>query len=101
MIKLLDAVKQININNMALLDGVQSTLEERLDWLSDREPESYGMVYDAWSEKVDDLQEIIDSIEELKEETNKKKQKELIEEIQDNTSTYQLMHGGLSRLKVY
>lgn len=101
MIKLLDAVKMVNVSNMKLLDDIQITLETRLDWLSDREPESYGMVYDAWSDKVDDLQEIIDTIEELKEETNKKKQEELMEEIKDAVSTYQLMHGGLSRLKVY
>lgn len=101
MIKLLDAAKQINIDNMKLINDIQITLEERLDWLSDREPESCGVVYDAWSDKVDDLQEIIDTIEEFKDTNNRDKQSELIDEIQNNISMYQLMHGGLSRLKVY
>ena len=66
--KLLDAVKQLEFGNIGLVDRIQNALENRLDWLSDREPESSGMVYDAWSDKYDDLQEIIDYIEELKEE---------------------------------
>ena len=78
MIKLLDAINLININNLELINKIQMLLEQRLDWLSDREPESSGLTYDLWSDKFNDLQEILDYIEELKEETDTRKQKELL-----------------------
>ena len=98
--KLLDAIKEINVCNLSRIESIRCALEERIDWLNDREPESCGSVYDAWSEKVDELQDILDNIEELIEETDVDKKKELIEEIQSDIDMYQLMHGGLSRLKI-
>ena len=100
MLKLLDAVRQLNNNNISSLNNIKKTLESRLDWLSFREPESSGMVYDSWSEKVDDLQEIIDYIEELEDESDDEKIQDLIEDIKDSVSSYQSIHGGLSRLKI-
>ena len=95
------AIGQFNINNLELINKIQMLLEQRLDWLSDREPESSGLTYDLWSDKFNDLQEILDYIEELKEETDTRKQKELLEEIKNRIDEYQLVYGGLSRLKVY
>lgn len=37
------------------LSGVRATLEDRLDWLEDKEPESYGQVHDDWEDKYNDL----------------------------------------------
>lgn len=96
--KLLYAIKNVETQHRALLERIHTALELRMDWLNDREPESNGMVYDDWSEKVDDLQEILDCVESLLEETDSDTQTELIEEIQSLTDTYQAIHGGLSRL---
>lgn len=98
--KVLEAITILSTNNLTLLSKIQLALEERMDWLNDREPESSGMVYDAWSEKVDDLQEILDNIENLIDEKEVNAQQELIEEIQSNVDMYQAIHGGLSRLKL-
>ena len=98
--KLLDAVKELRIDNLSLMNRVYNTLENRLDWLSDREPESYGIVYDVWSEKYENLQEIIDIFEEFKDETDIEKKEDLIEEIQNGIENYQFTYGGLSRLKI-
>lgn len=98
--KLLDAIKNLRVDNLGYLKNIRIALEMRLDWLSFREPESDGMVHDEWSEKYDDLEEIFDLAEELEEEKDEEKMKDLIEEIQELTVTYQLIHGGLSRLKI-
>ena len=98
--KLLDAITQLSVNNLSNLGAIQTALEMRMDWLNDREPESSGIVYDTWSEKVDDLQEILDYIDNLKESTDLTEQEELIADIQDLVNSYQIIHGGLSRLKL-
>jgi hypothetical protein len=96
-LKLLDVIQLLSVDNLAILDKIQLSLEMRMDWLNDREPESYGLVHDEWDEKVDDLQEIMDYVDELKEETDIEKQKELIDDIKNSADTYQVMHGGLKR----
>ena len=68
--KLLEAINDLSVSNLTKLNDIQFTLEMRLDWLNDREPESCGMVYDEWQEKVDDLQEILDYIDSINKSIN-------------------------------
>lgn len=96
--KLLKAIEGLSLNNLAELDSIQTTLEMRMDWLNDREPESSGVVYDTWSDKVDDLQEILDYVDNLKEAEDDVEKLELIGDIQNLVDYYQAIHGGLSRL---
>lgn len=85
LIKDLDAITEND------LDDVETVLCERLDFLCDREPESYGMIRDNWEEKVDELEDIIALFDDDERNLN-----EIKERIQD----YQLIYGGLSRIKI-
>ena len=67
--------------------------EDRLDFENDREPESDGMIHDDWDERVSDLEDIIDQLGSCEDEDDLKN---IIEAIED----FQIVHGGLSRLKV-
>ena len=87
-------IKDLETFTMNDIDALTSCIQDRLDFEYDREPESDGMVYDAWSERTSDLEDIIGLLEECESETDFK---EAIEAISD----FQLIHGGLSRLNVY
>lgn len=75
------------------LDALQDTMQDRLDFEQDREPESDGMVRDNWENRVGDLEEIIDMIDSCETE-------EEFQEIIDAIDSFQAEYGGLSRLKV-
>ena len=74
-------------------DDLIMCFEDRLDFENDREPESDGMVHDDWDDRVSDLEDIIDQLGNCDDKTDFKK---AIESIED----FQMVHGGLSRLKV-
>lgn len=101
MFKLLDAVNNMEGGNVLMVARVKSAFEDRLDWLNDREPESDGVVYDAWEEKVNDLEDIIDLLDEAESEDDENVRKAIISNIIADVKVYQMIHGGLSRLKLY
>ena len=78
------------------LEDVEDLLDcmtERMMFEELREPESDGKVHDDWDERVDELQEIIDKLEECETEED-------FEEAIGAIDDYQIYYGGLSRLKV-
>ena len=84
------------------LSGVRATLEDRLDWLEDKEPESYGQVHDDWEDKYNDLQDILDELSELDDDEHDEDEKveDKWESVLESIKSYQLYHGGLSRLHI-
>jgi hypothetical protein len=116
-INLLDAVELLDSSNSNLLEEVIKTLEERLDWLADREPESDGIVYETWEEKYSEFEMVVEEfnncletiqgygdLDELEDENEKSDAvdeiESAIEEIKDLLNGFQDSFGGLSRLTV-
>ncbi len=103
-IKLLEAAK-MNIEEVTyeILSDVRSAIEDRLDWQKDREPESYGQVYDDWQDKCDDLEDILENLQELDDE-DEHDRKEIVDPkwkgVLDDIEYYQFNHGGLSRIVI-
>lgn len=96
--KLLYAIKTVDILNIELIQQIYECINERLIWLEFREPESDGIVHDNWEEKYDDLQDIKDNLENWINEDSKN-EKEL-EDIMESIQDYHYIYGGLSRLTV-
>lgn len=92
MAKLLKMVEELSAENMDLLYEIQSSIEARLDFLDDREPESDGEVHDTWEEKRDGIEELKDQIEEDIETIE-----EMVNDLKEKFNDYQTTYGGLSR----
>lgn len=95
---LLKTLNTISYNNVDDVASVKAAMEERLDFLDDREPESDGMVHDEWEEKHDLIEEIIESLESYEEEANE--MQEHWDAAVDMILEYQACYGGLSRIKI-
>ena len=96
LLKMLSNVVNDNDNFVSYIQRSREILEDRLDWLYDREPESDGMVHDEWQDKYDDLEEIIDMFDDFDTDQSISKWKEIASAI----ISYQNMYGGLSRIEI-
>ena len=83
-------IKDINRITVVDVPDLKQCLLERLDFEYGREPDSEGQRYDDWSDRVYELEEMTDLLED---ENNLS---EVIEMIKD----FQLIYGGLSRLQL-
>lgn len=83
-------IDEFTIND---LDALVDCFEDRYNFEQNREPESDGMVHDEWDDRVADLEEIMEALETCDDENDFK---EVIELIKD----FQIIHGGLSRIKI-
>ena len=86
-------IKDLHSFTMDDVEALTTCMQDRLDFEYGREPESYGMVHDDWDDRVADLEEIIGRFEDCETEDDFDEAIELIED-------FQMVHGGLSRLKV-
>ena len=104
-------VQSLNKNTITvpLLQLILKTLQSRLNWLEMREPDSTGVVYETWEEKFGELEECISIVEDAirhLEETNLSQEDllslydELSEEVVETIELYNVMWGGLTRLKI-
>lgn len=94
---LLKSLPGIDVGNTAMIDRVRQSLEDRLDWLQDREPEYDGEVHDDWEEKYDDLEGIIEMFDDLEENEDCG---EIWNDIRKEIYLYQNTHRGISRLHI-
>ena len=109
--KTIRALNYKNITESLLLD-FKKTLDNRLIWLQLREPESSGSVYETWEEKTSELEDCISIIEDTirtlsensldnnSEEDLLNLRTELADEIVETIELYNIMWGGLTRLKI-
>lgn len=97
--KLFDAIRNVSIDDTDMIERITDCIDERISWMEDREPESSGEVYDAWSEKYDDLSEIKDLLDQILTPGTEDAADLLYEAVAD-IETFHAVHGGLSRLKV-
>lgn len=116
LLKYLESIKteDINIQN---LERILASLRSRISTLEIQEPESSGVTYEKWEEKVEELDSIIqlisDHVEELKKliddsTTNNKDnsqaildlKEEIFEDLSDEVVGYQIWYGGLSRVDI-
>lgn len=96
---LLEAIRNITKNNII---QINQCIQSRLYWLEMREPESDGTVYEQWEEKYDEWTEIAEKSEEIigNLENNDYELQEAFDELTEMIEDFQLMHKGLSRLKI-
>ena len=94
---LLKSVPGIDVSNTAMIDRVRQSLEDRLDWLQDKEPEYDGEIHDNWEEKYDDLEEIIEMFDDLEENEDCV---EIWDNIRKEIYLYQNTYHGISRLHI-
>lgn len=102
--KLLEAARRdIKEVTYGMLYDIQSAIEDRLDWLDDREPESDGQVHDDWQDKRDDMEDILDKLQVLDDE-DEHDRNEIVDlkwkGVLDDIEYYQFNHKGLSRIVI-
>ena len=102
--KLLEAARRdIKEVTYGMLYDIQSAIEDRLDWLDDREPESDGQVHDDWQDKRDDMEDILDKLQVLDDE-DEHDRNEIVDPkwkgVLDDIEYYQFNHRGLSRIVI-
>jgi hypothetical protein len=102
--KLLEAARMdIGQVTYGILYDVQSAIEDRLDWLDDREPESDGQVHDDWQDKRDDLEDIAEKMQKLDDE-DEHDRNEIVDpewkSVLDDIDSYHSWHKGLSRIVI-
>lgn len=100
--KLLEAAKMdIKEVTYGVLYDIKDAIEDRLDWLDDREPDSDGQVHDDWEDKRDDLEDILEKLQELDDE-DEHDGNEIVDSkwkrVLNSINRYQSWHRGLSRI---
>lgn len=102
--KLLEAVEMLSVDNIneKIIHAICDCIQDRLFWLELREPESDGLVYETWEEKYEELSDILEIAENVRDEYKNKSDnlEDSIDDLQSQIDEYQLLYGGLSRLKV-
>lgn len=83
--------------NQTMLEDVLFLLQNKLDDLLEREPDTDGYRYEKWEERCSDLEAIVTLAEDLVNETDNEIRMQLHEEIKDQADIYQLIWGGLKR----
>ena len=99
--KLLEAIKQLDKLSIDEWHLLQNCLENRKDWLEEREPESSGETYDNWEMKFEDWSELCELCEEIISglKTGLDVSNE-IEYLSDDILSFHYTHKGLSRLRL-
>lgn len=116
LLKYLESIKteDVNVQN---LERILTSLRSRISTLEIQEPESSGITYEKWEEKVEELDSIIqlisDHLEELKKLTDDNTtnntdnsqaildlKEEILEDLSDEVIGYQIWYGGLSRVDI-
>lgn len=93
--RLLECVKNLSYKDLALLDNIYATIENRISWTEEREPEYDGVAHDEWDDKIESLNEMIECIDNIHEVID-----EAVTELKDLVTDYQYTYGGLSRIIV-
>jgi len=99
--KLLDVAVQLDTITIDEWYLLQKCLDDRRDWLEEREPESCGMTHDSWEERYEDWNDLCELCEEII--LLKKSDQDATEEMEDlcdNIYAFYYSYGGISRLKV-
>lgn len=99
-LSILSYVQILQENNLEDFKTVIDSIQDRLDWYDDREPDSYGTVHDNWEEKRDDTETLLEELQDLYDEIEDNPDnftKEVIAQIQELLKDYQAYTGGLSR----
>ena len=86
-------IKDIETFTLKDKDAIIDVINKRIQFEELREPDSNGMVYDNWLDRLTELEEIADVLDESETE---EKFFEALEMIED----FHYLYGGLSRIKV-
>lgn len=100
MANLLKTLPEIAANDEFMIMQVKSAMEDRLDFLEDREPEYDGEVHDLWDDKYSEISDIVDELEDYECSESAQEREALWNSIRSNIRSFQSMYGGLSRIKL-
>lgn len=99
-LSILSYVKFLKGKDLEEFQTVIESIQDRLDWLDDREPTSNGETYDNWQTKRDETETLLEDLQALYddlEEDPENYTQEVVEEIQELINEYQKYTGGLKR----
>lgn len=97
--RLLDAIKNLEPNDIDAIERILECLSERKEVIENSEPFDYGSYYNKWEEKLGDLQDIIEQVEELL-TISEKERRQKISIINRDIIVHQFTYGGLKRLSI-
>lgn len=98
--KILDAIKITKICNDEVIKDMIDVLNKRKDDIEINEPISDGSYHDKWEEKIDELEQIIEDLENVLMINDPEKRNDKLEQIRIDMTYYQFMYGGLKRLTI-
>lgn len=97
--KLLDAIKNLDVQNEEMINDILECLKEREEVIEASEPFDSGYYYEKWEDKLSDLQSIIEDVELLLTLTIEER-KDKIKFINKDIIFHQFTYGGLKRLTI-
>lgn len=99
--KLLDAVKNVTIDDKDILKRILSSLQDRVEDIENKEPFNYSdSYYNKWLEKLEELNSIVEDLEEILRIKRRVERQKLLNRVKINISYYQFQYGGLKRLVI-
>lgn len=99
-LSILSYVKFLKGKDLEEFQTVIESIQDRLDWLDDREPMSNGETYDNWQTKRDETETLLEYLQALYDDLEEDPEnftQEVVEEIQELINEYQKYTGGLKR----
>ena len=84
-------IKDLASINKDDIEDLKQCLLDRITFEELREPDSDGYTHDLWEERIDELSDMYDQLDE---------DEENLEDVKDSIRDFQLTYGGLSRLKL-
>ena len=98
--KLLDAIKTVSVDNIELIQDIIDVLNERRDIVEINEPMSDGAYYEKWEEKLSDLDNIIEELEDVIKNDDIDQKELSLKRARCDVIFHQFTYGGLKRLTI-
>ena len=96
--KLLDIIKELKVNDIQTLIQIKDALEQRRDDIEAKEPYNYGSQYAKWENKLCDINDIIEDMEDLITNHSAANKELKLKQIIVDIKVHQFTYGGLKRL---
>ena len=98
--KLLEAIRNVSIENVELINDILFALNERRTIVEINEPMSDGAYYEKWEEKLSDLDDIIEELEDALNNKDIEQKKRSLARAVGDIIFHQFTYGGLKRLTI-
>lgn len=96
--KLLDVINNIELCDNNVVNNMIEALSERRDNVEANEPLSDGSYYNKWEEKLSELNQLIEDLEEVVDTEDLEERNKMLQQIRVDLIFHQFTYGGLKRL---